>query len=553
MPPHRLGPNDDDLCVVLDHVMAGDPLAGAAYASGLEDPRAPALRSFCLSMAHRWRDARFAAERALQDTRDPGAHWMARGAAAFSAAGWPVRPGRDAVDHVARGLAGAAEVLRLQGPARALAGHWLVEGAFAQNDIAAAMHLASVLGPPDPALLPDELGPHAYVSLMHATHARVLAFTGDVSAAATYLDSLPRARAPLGRLVIEACTSVIQGAAGQEGVHGLADRLEARPESPRDHVTSGVHLLVAYGLMAMGETARAARFVLRAGAGPGLEDLTIVDRALGLDVLVRAALDEGDVDAAEAWAAEAAELRESPIGDSAAARTQARLDLAAGRLDEAERWARRSREAAARGERAMEVMEAELLLSAVSLARARPGDAQRRLQAMVDTADASGFGAARKAANRELRRSGRRLDPPRGGGWSVLSAREQSVALLMGRGLGNAEIAARLSISEHTVRLHASRVLAAYGIASRTPLAAALADRLPPVPGGLLPTLTRRQRDVAERVAVGQRNAEIAHALGIREGTVEQHVGNILRKWRISSRTEIAAVMAGRRAKPTGE
>jgi DNA-binding NarL/FixJ family response regulator len=49
-----------------------------------------------------------------------------------------------------------------------------------------------------------------------------------------------------------------------------------------------------------------------------------------------------------------------------------------------------------------------------------------------------------------------------------LTARERQVLRLMGDGLGNRDIAARLGISEHTVKFHASSILGKLGASSRT-------------------------------------------------------------------------------------
>jgi len=49
-----------------------------------------------------------------------------------------------------------------------------------------------------------------------------------------------------------------------------------------------------------------------------------------------------------------------------------------------------------------------------------------------------------------------------------LSDRESSVLALMAEGAGNKEIAARLGISEHTVKFHVSSILNKLGAATRT-------------------------------------------------------------------------------------
>jgi DNA-binding CsgD family transcriptional regulator len=72
------------------------------------------------------------------------------------------------------------------------------------------------------------------------------------------------------------------------------------------------------------------------------------------------------------------------------------------------------------------------------------------------------------------RRCAWRLTP---GSADTLTVREREVLQLMAEGLPNKLIAARLSISQHTVKFHVASILAKLGAASRTE-AVALGARL---------------------------------------------------------------------------
>jgi DNA-binding NarL/FixJ family response regulator len=60
----------------------------------------------------------------------------------------------------------------------------------------------------------------------------------------------------------------------------------------------------------------------------------------------------------------------------------------------------------------------------------------------------------------------------------------------------------------------------------------------------LLPPLTRRERELITLIARGMQNKNIAHQLNISEHTVRAHIGNIMRKYRLQNRTQIAVTLA---------
>ncbi|SJM64798.1 regulatory protein, LuxR [Gulosibacter sp. 10] len=61
----------------------------------------------------------------------------------------------------------------------------------------------------------------------------------------------------------------------------------------------------------------------------------------------------------------------------------------------------------------------------------------------------------------------------------------------------------------------------------------------------LLDTLTSREREIAERLAEGESNRQIAEALVVSQATVRFHVSNVLRKLQVSSRGEAGSLLRG--------
>lgn len=59
------------------------------------------------------------------------------------------------------------------------------------------------------------------------------------------------------------------------------------------------------------------------------------------------------------------------------------------------------------------------------------------------------------------------------------------------------------------------------------------------------PGLTRREQQVAEQLATGASNQQLARQLAISEDTVKSHVKQILRKLGVSNRAEAAVALRG--------
>jgi DNA-binding NarL/FixJ family response regulator len=60
--------------------------------------------------------------------------------------------------------------------------------------------------------------------------------------------------------------------------------------------------------------------------------------------------------------------------------------------------------------------------------------------------------------------------------------------------------------------------------------------------------LSRREEEVAEMLAQGRTNRQIAKELVLSERTVDKHVSNILKKLKLSSRSEVAAWVEAQRS-----
>ncbi|MFI7532254.1 LuxR C-terminal-related transcriptional regulator [Streptosporangium sp. NPDC049376] len=129
------------------------------------------------------------------------------------------------------------------------------------------------------------------------------------------------------------------------------------------------------------------------------------------------------------------------------------------------------------GERVASVL-AKLVEGSVVLRE--PGERYRMLEAYRRVGLEPSGSPWRPAVQRPLRGGGRLPSPRQPGGTArpagTLSARELQVAKLITEGLSNPEIAVRLDIAKRTVDAHVRNILAKGGLASRTQVAAWVAE-----------------------------------------------------------------------------
>jgi DNA-binding CsgD family transcriptional regulator/tetratricopeptide (TPR) repeat protein len=239
---------------------------------------------------------------------------------------------------------------------------------------------------------------------------------------------------------------------------------------------------VAHGeaLVEAGELER-GREVMYSAGGPELSDLPPISRSSFHRVLVELELAAGRMEAAEAATrlteAGAFELR---FHAGHARHARARMLLAGGDHAAAAAVALEAVEHFEASSTRVLTGRARLLAGQALAATGRAAEAER--EARLAHAGFVACGARRDAdrAARELRRLGvrvsrrstRRRAPAEGPG--ALTAREREVAVLVGEGRTNRQIAAQLHLSEKTVEAHLARTFAKLGVTSRTGVAVAI-------------------------------------------------------------------------------
>jgi DNA-binding CsgD family transcriptional regulator len=217
--------------------------------------------------------------------------------------------------------------------------------------------------------------------------------------------------------------------------------------------------------------------------------LWTLDRLKTCEVAVRVLLALGRVDEAETFARRApaeAGGRRTGICGAVIAHAEAAVLLARGRAHEAAEAARAGAAAGDAGDAPLWAARCRILAGEALAADDRTEEARAELRRATALLEARGAWGYRDAAVRALRRLGERPRPVRGavrgdGALAGLTAREAEVAALVGEGLTNAQVAARLKLSESTVEKHVTRVLAKLGVATRAGVVAALAREAPGV------------------------------------------------------------------------
>ncbi len=203
-----------------------------------------------------------------------------------------------------------------------------------------------------------------------------------------------------------------------------------------------------------------------------------------------------------------------------------RAAVAAGRIEVAERWVARTEDRAAR---------AGLSASAARAARGRieimlaKGEAEPAATLATAAAEAAAAAALRQE-EQELRLLA---------GRSLLAGGEREEAIAVLHGVAATTAAAKAVALEEEAARELRRAGSRVSAQTRRAAAAASSDG----GGDGLAALTEREREVAELVAVGGSNKEVAAQLFLSEKTVEHHLSRIYAKLEVRSRVELARLL----------
>ena len=270
----------------------------------------------------------------------------------------------------------------------------------------------------------------------------------------------------------------------------LADRtVEASAACRGEQVIAYAHVYAARLWLEQGDPNKAKQLLLTGAGGPELEQTERIWRVMSLVYLARSELELGNLAAAEQWTRRAEELAEDiglPGRRGWALTARARLLLHHGQPSKAADTALEAVAASAAGGFRIDAARARVLAGHALTQAGCSDHARAELQSAYAELDAMGALHYRDEAARALRRSGVR----------VIRATRPS--------RGVAEFAA----------------------------------------------LSEREREVAELVAEGRTNRDIARLLYISEKTVEKRLSRVFEKLDVSGRAAVGARLSATRPEP---
>lgn len=529
----------------------GAGLLAAPDLDGAFKARVLAMLAFAEFSDANYADAAVISERALAVARADGAFepiFYALAMRLLASAGTVWAGAGVDVDYFAAVWQLRDRLPELEPASQVIAGHILVEGVLSSGRMLEAMEVLELLERTRESRSFEDVVRHPHLPFLHLQTARVLYFQGRIDEARPIVETVVADAERAGDTL---WASLAQAYLGMIAAYQL-EKDEARafvdiaispfPE-PRGYLGAAVYALAAYCLVAIGDTARATELAVRAGGDSDLSHLQVGDRALVFDLLVTDALARDDLAAAEEWGGRSLSIAAHPAAAPIIEQLLARIDLARGDgIMSAEQAAVSAARARLTG-RYLDAARSDLLRARALAASGLKDSAVHELTSLVRDTQGRGMYSFSNAAAAELRRLGYSSRPLRGTGWAALSERERQVAVLAAEGFTNRIIADSLFLSERTVQSHMSRALSTLRITSRSALPARISkDRLGR-PQDDLPALTPRQWAVAELIARGATNQVIATELSISAKTVEKHIGEILQRWSITSRTGIANIV----------
>ncbi len=209
------------------------------------------------------------------DPTDAAASWLRIATMGWASSG-DLTAGSDDLVRAATG----ADLPHLDDQLQRFAAYLLVEALMAHARLDLAEQLVVRLGPglwEQPVL-----EGHPFAHMVRVCRIRLAAFRGDL-ALATAVPPLAGAHSQRLAALTAATDCLVRGNEAEVGeVRRLAAHVSALMPDAEDVVGAGCHMLVAFGLVAVGDVAEAARRVPVAGGDAALSGLNIIDRALGL-------------------------------------------------------------------------------------------------------------------------------------------------------------------------------------------------------------------------------------------------------------------------------